>query len=102
MDSIFLTERKQRVRVGNMFSDFCDVLSGVPQCSVLGPLLFIRYIDNIVQHPSNSEIVLFADDANMFLNVESNYDIDCCQKDIVCDWTIDWSLSFNAKKCKIL
>ena len=65
----FLTERKQRVRVGNMFSDFCDVLSGVPQCSVLGPLLFLEYIDNIVQHPSNSEMVLFADDAKMFLNV---------------------------------
>ena len=100
----FLTERKQRVRVGDMFSDFCDVLSGVPQGSVLGPLLFLGYIDNIVQHPSNSEMVLFADDAKMFLNVESNYDIECFQKDIesVCDWAIDWSLSFNAKKCKIL
>ena len=100
----FLTERKQRVRVGDMFSDFCDVLSGVPQGSVLGPLLFLGYIDNIVQHPSNSEMVLFADDAKMFLNVESNYDIECFQKDIesVCDWAIDWSISFNAKKCKIL
>ena len=40
----------------------------------------------------------------MFLNVESNYDIECFQKDIesVCDWAIDWSLSFNAKKRKIL
>ena len=90
-----------------MFSDFCDVLSGVPhrpQGSVLGPLLFLGYIDNIVQHPSNSEMVLFADDAKMFLNVESNYDIERFQKDIesVCDWAIDWSLSFNAKKCKIL
>ena len=84
----FLTERKQRVRVGDMFSDFCDVLSGVPQGSVLGPLLFLGYIDDIVQHPSNSEMVLFADDAKMFLNVESNYDIECFQKDIesVCDW----------------
>ena len=76
----FLTERKQRVRVGNMFSDFCDVLSGVPQGSVLGPLLFLGYIDNIVQHPSNSEMVLFADDAKMFLNVKSNYDIDFSKK----------------------
>ena len=100
----FLTERKQHVRVGDMFSDFCDVLSGIPQGSVLGLLLFLGYIDNIVQHPSNSEMVLFADDAKMFLNVESNYDIECFQKDIesVCDWAIDWSLTFNAKKCKIL
>ena len=91
----FLTER---------FSDFCDVLSGVPQGSVLGPMLFLGYIDNIVQHPSNIEMVLFADDAEMFLNVESNYDIACFQKDIesVCDWAIDWSISFNAEKCKIL
>ena len=48
--------------------------------SVLGPLLFLGYIDNIVQHPSNSEMALFADDTKMFLNVESNYDIDCFQK----------------------
>ena len=49
-------------------------------------------------------MVLFADDAKMFLNVESNYDIDCFQKDIesVCVWAIDWSPSFNAKKCKLL
>ena len=89
----FLTERKQRVRVGNMFSDFCDVLSGVPQGSVLGPLLFLGYIDNIAQHPSNSEMVLFADDAKIFLNVESNYDIACIQKDI--ESVCDWALSFN-------
>ena len=38
------------------------------------------------------------------VNVESNCNIDCFQKDIesVCDWAIDWSLSFNVKKCKIL
>ena len=102
----FLTERKQRVRVGDMFSDFCDVLSGVPQGSVLGPLLFLGYIDNIVQHPSNSEMVLFADDAKMFLNVESNYDIECFQKDIesVCDWAIDGLFHLmlkNAKFCNL-
>ena len=74
---MLLTERKQQVRVGIMFTDVCDALSGVLECSVLRPLLFLGYFDNIVQHPSNSEMVLFADDANMFLNVESNYEIDC-------------------------
>ena len=49
-------------------------------------------------------MVQFADDAKMFLIVESNYEIDFFQKDIesICDWAIDWSLSFNVKKCKIL
>ena len=62
--------------------------------------LFLGYTDNSVQYPSNNEMVLFADDTKMFLNVESNYGIDCFQKDIesVCDWATDWSLSFNAKK----
>ena len=85
-----------------MFSDFCDVLSGVPQGSVLGPLLFLGYIDNIVQHPSNSEMVLFADDAKMFLNVESNYDIECFQKDIesVCDWATQAKITSKMVKYK--
>ena len=57
--SSFLTERNPRVREGSIFAEICDVLSGVPLSSVLGPLLFLRYIDSIVYHSSNSDKVLF-------------------------------------------
>ena len=90
-----------------MFSNFCDILSGVTQGSVLEPLLFLGYIGNIVQHPSNSEMVLLADDAKMFLIAESNYDIDCFQNDIesVCNWAREIGpfhvMLKNAKFCNL-
>jgi ribonuclease P/MRP protein subunit RPP40 len=60
----FLLERRQRVILGDCMSDWCIVLSGVPQGSVLGPLLFILYINDLPECVS-CECKLYADDSKL-------------------------------------
>jgi len=61
----FLTVRKIRVGINRSFSSWADVLSGVPQRSVLGPILFLIYVNDIAHLMSNS-IRLFADDTKIW------------------------------------
>ena len=63
----FLQERTQRVVISNTFSESLPIFSGVPQGGVIGPLLFIIYINDIATEvDSNSNIKLFADDTKIF------------------------------------
>jgi hypothetical protein len=64
----FLTGRMQRVRVGGELSDEARVTSGVPQGSVLGPLLFLAYVNDIGRN-IESNIRLFADDCDLQKNI---------------------------------
>ena len=79
--SSFLIDRKQTVKVSNGYSDWSSVLSGVPQGSVLGPILFIVYINDLsTSCPDLNSLYLFADDAKCFASIRSINDCVLFQK----------------------
>ena len=78
---LFLCNRKQRVIVNGAKSQWASVLSGVPQDTVLGPLLFSLYINDIMIG-TESEICLFADDCVCYRQIDSTEDTSKLQKDI--------------------
>ena len=82
---------------------WCSVLSGVPQGSVLGPLLFNIYV-NDMPNCVNSPILIFADDVKMFWAIGGAADFQQLQVDInsFVDWSIKWQLRFNVSKCNLL
>ena len=85
----FLSEHKQRVTVNGVFSKWYDVTSRVPQGSVLGPVLFIAYINTLPDEIESSEILLFADDNKLFRSIYSDSDALLLQGDI--DKMYSWS-----------
>ena len=98
--SSFLKHHKQRVFVGGEHSAWTDVTSGVPQGTVLGPLLFLAYISNL---PSNisSNVRLFADDCVIYRQIVNDHNHISLQEDLNTfeKWQRDWQMKFNAKKC---
>ncbi len=99
----FLTGRRQIVPVnGNLFN-WASVDSGVPQGSVLRPLLFICYI-NDMPGVVLSTFRMFADDTKIFRQVDSEEDTENLQSDLtkLKDWAGTWQLRFNATKCKVM
>jgi len=62
--------RKQRVKINGCYSEWTDVISGIPQGTILGPVLFIIYINDLPQTCEQfARIYLFADDAKLFKHV---------------------------------
>ena len=78
----FLSNRKQKVLLEGEMSSEKDVLSGVPQGTVLGPLIFLTYINDLPDCVASSETKLFADDSLLFRVVNSQQDADYLQKDL--------------------
>ena len=82
-----------------------EVLSGVPQGSVLGPLLFLIFINDIDQAVSTIEIIRkFADDTKIGNSMVTMEDKRKLQEalDKLCQWAETWGMSFNTKKCKVM
>ena len=96
----FLNNRSQIVKVGQSKSGKIDVLSGIPQGSILGPVLFTIFINDLPD-PVLSSCFIFADDTKIFNN-ESNSSV--IQKDIynLQEWSNIWNLYFNESKCGVL
>jgi len=101
--SNFLLGRNQRVTVSGTGSEWAPVLSGVPQGSVLGPVLFVCYINDM---PATvlSFIYMYADDTKIGREVGTEEDRKILQADLnrVEQWSDEWQLKFNSKKCKVL
>lgn len=100
----FLSNRRQYVAVNNEHSDWAPVLSGIPQGSVLGPVLFITYINDMPDAVNLCSIKLFADDAKLFTEVDEAQDASILQSDLtnLMSWSEKWLLKFNTAKCKVL
>ena len=90
--------------IGNSRSGILPVISGVPQGSILGPLLFLIYINDLPDKLTASSLLLFADDAKCFMPIYSSADCASLQSDLssLADWSLEWKLSFNELKCRVL
>ena len=99
----FLQNRTMRVVVRNDGSRWIVVKSGVPQGSVLGPLLYLGFVKDLPDWILNG-IKMFADDTKLWARIKNMEDSLGLQKDLdtLARWTQDWLLSFNLDKCKIM
>ena len=101
----YLCSRKQITKFNNVKSDTESILFGVPQGSVLGPLLFLLYINDIVNSASHSEFVIFADDTNIFISAENKEEAYNMANNVlkcVCTYLKLNQLHINLSKCAFM
>ena len=94
----YLTNRKQRVLINSSYSMWVNVLSGIPQGSILGPLLFTIFINDLPDNMTNL-CKMFADDTKIIAapGISLQNDVQAAAA-----WAEKWQMMFNAKKCKTL
>ena len=99
----FLLGRTQRVRVGGQLSEEVRVTSGVPQGSVLGPILFLTYVNNVWRN-MESTIRLFADDCVIYRKIINIEDTEKLQKvlDRLGEWAVENAMKINPSKSKTI
>ena len=94
----WLSDRRQRVVVGGEESAWSVVSSGVPQGSILGPLLFIVYINDL-DEKMTSNVLKFADDTKISSSSQQELQRDL---DTAVEWAETWQMKFNTNKCKVM
>ena len=99
----FLDDRKQLVLVNGKASNWHKVTSGIPQGSVLGPVLFVLYINDLPEI-IKSKCFMFADDTKVYRIILGLEDVALMQEDITSlqGWSDKWLLRFHPKKCKAM
>ena len=101
----WISNRTQKVVIDGEFSPSIPVTSGVPQGTVLGPLMFLLYINDIGELIDNStSIKLFADDCLLFRPIQTDQDQVQLQSDLdkLRSWAKSWQMNFNPTKCECL
>ena len=99
----FLSDREQSVVINSVFSSWRPVTSGVPQGSVLGPLLFAIYVNDLPLIVS-SNLFMFADDLKLYRSITQPLDTTLLQHDVntLFHWTQTWLLKLSIPKCYVM
>ena len=99
----FLSQRTRRIVCNGQNSAWAPVKSGVPQGSVIGPILFLIYINDLPEEVK-STVHLFADDTIMYMIMTSATDATSLQKDLdtLVSWEKKWQMQFHHEKCSVL
>ncbi|KAL8575235.1 hypothetical protein ACOMHN_042356 [Nucella lapillus] len=100
----FLTSRTQEVILEGVHSSKAPVMSGVPQGTVLGPLLFLTYINDLPDVVTHSKTRLFADDSMLCKDISAPADKTKLQEDLDAleKWERTWQMHFNPSKCAVM
>ena len=100
----YLSDRSQRVFIGTFYSRPQRILAGVPQGSVLGPLLFLIYVNDITESLL-SVARLFADDTSLACTTSNTADLQGILNhdlDVITKWSRQWLVTFNSAKTEVL
>ena len=99
----FLTNRQKRVTIRETLSNWSPVTSGVPQGRILGPTLFLVYVNNI-PNVVTSSIEMFAEDTKIYREINNAEDTLALPSDLDCleYWTRNWQVKFNPQKCEVM
>lgn len=101
----YLADRTQYVCVGNIFSTKMKITSGVPQGSILGPLLFLIYINDITTIPGSTDMIMYADDTNIFFSGTTKKCLEQAANSYLIklsNWLHNNQLSLNTSKTKYI
>nr|CAD2125928.1 unnamed protein product [Meloidogyne enterolobii] len=99
--SNFLSNRTAFVKINNNYSDPIPIMSGIPQGTIIGPVLFLIYINDIIYRiPSPTKTMLFADDLKIFCEFSANNNNTCLLESLIKieEWCIDWALDISLNK----